>query len=150
MNARIEALKLSATADIAPATQHWLQRLHPAESSFNSSTATKETMMNLLTRYRQELSGVFSRDELFILLNGVLHTHYEPNELHFLATDIFHDFGADIAEAEESGLWDFLTQLQALTLGQSVALVDALQRALVAEEGPLECWKALGIEPNDA
>jgi len=149
MNAPIEALQLSATADIAPATQHWLQKLHAAESPSDSVTVSKETQMNLLTQYRQELSGVFSQDELFILLNGLLHTHYEPNELHFLATDIFHDFGADIAEAEESGLWDFLTRLQTLRLGQSVALVDALQLALVAEEGPLECWKALGIEPND-
>ena len=149
MNARIEALKLTATADIAPATQHWLQKLHAAKFPADSTPVSKETLMKLLTQYRRELSGVFSRDELFILLNGLLHTHYEPNELHFLATDIFHDFGADIAEAEESGLWDFLTQLQALSLGQSVALVDALQRALVAEEGPLECWKALGIEPND-
>ncbi len=102
--------------------------------------------MKLLTHYRQVVSGVFSRDELVSRLNGLLRTHDEPNELHFLATDIFHDFGADIAEAEESGLWDFLTQLQALTLGQSVALIDALQLALVAEQGPTECWKALGIE----
>ncbi|WP_103018736.1 hypothetical protein [Alicycliphilus denitrificans] len=149
MNARIEALQMTATGDIAPATQHWLQKLHAAEFPSDSTTVSKESLMKLLTHYRQELSGVFSRDELFILLNGLLHTHYEPNELHFLATDIFHDFGADIAEAEESGLWDFLTQLQALTLGQSVALVDALQLALVADEGPTECWKALGIELKD-
>ena len=125
MNVRIEALQLSATADIAPATQHWLQKLHAAEFPSDSTTVSKESQMKLLTQYRQELSGVFSRDELFILLNGLLHTHYEPNELHFLATDIFHDFGADIAEAEESGLWDFLTQLQALTLA---SLLPSLMR----------------------
>ena len=36
--------------------------------------------------------------------------------------------------------------LFSLTKGQSVALCDALQLALVAKEGPVECWKALGIE----
>ena len=29
--------------------------------------------------------------------------------------------------------------------GKSI-LIDALQLALVAEQGPTECWKALGIE----
>ncbi|MFC7407704.1 hypothetical protein [Hydrogenophaga atypica] len=40
--------------------------------------------------------------------------------------------------------------LFSLTKGQSVALYDALQLALVAEEGPLESWKALWIELKDA
>jgi hypothetical protein len=43
-------------------------------------------------------------------------------------------------------LWRLLERLFSLSKGQSVALIDALQRALVAEQGPSECWKALGIE----
>lgn len=34
--------------------------------------------------------------------------------------------------------------LFSLTKGQSIALCDALQLALVAEEVPAQCWKALG------
>jgi hypothetical protein len=79
------------------------------------------------------LNKVSSRDELFILLNGLLHTHYEPNELHRLATDICHDLGVEIDEAEQSSLWPLLERLFSLTKGQSVALIDALQLALVAE-----------------
>ncbi len=71
---------------------------------------------------------------------------YEPDELHRLATDICHDLGVDIGEAEQSILWPLLERLFSLTKGQSVALIDALQSALVADEGPTECWKALGIE----
>ena len=117
MNARIEPLQLAATPTIASLTKPWLQKLYALNHSTASSDVSDDVLQDLLMQCRLELSGVFSRDDLFILLNGLLHTHYEPNELHFLATDIFHEFGADIAEAEESGLWDFLTQLQALTLG---------------------------------
>ncbi len=71
---------------------------------------------------------------------------YAPNELHRLATDICNDLGVEIDEAEQSSLWPLLERLFSLTKGQSVALIDALQLALVAEVGPTECWKALGIE----
>lgn len=113
-----------------------------------SATATvpTEALFNLLNQHRQELSGHFSRDDLFILLNGVFRSRYEPNELHRLATDICDDLGVEIDEAEQSSLWPLLERLFSLTKGQSVALCDALQLALVAEEGPAECWKALGIE----
>lgn len=149
MNAHIEALQLSASHELAPATQQRLQEVYATQFPSDSTTVSNENLMKLLAQCRQELSGVFSRDELLILLNGVLHTHYEPNELHILAADIFHDFGADMAEAEDSGLWDFLTRLQALTLGQSVALVDALEHALMAHEGPIEYVQALGIDLVD-
>ena len=133
MNVRIETHQLAATADIAPSTRQWMEKLYAMDCPSAAATVPTESLFNLLNQYRQELSGLFSRDDLLILLNCLFQSRYEPNELHFLATDIFHDFGADKAEAEESGLWDLLTQLQALTLGQSVALVDALQLALVAE-----------------
>ena len=111
-----------------------------------TTTVSTEALFNLLNQFRQELSGVFSRDDLFILLNGVFQSRYEPNELHRLATDICDDLGVEIDEAEQSGLWPLLERLFSLSKGQSVALIDALQRALVAEQGPSECWKALGIE----
>jgi len=100
----------------------------------------------LLKQCRLELSGVFSREDLFILLNGVFQSRYAPNELHRLATVICDDLGVEIDEAEQSSLWPLLERLFSLTRGQSVALCDALQLALVAKEGPTECWKALGIE----
>lgn len=149
MNEHIEAPQLSASYELAPATQQWLQEVYATQFPSDSTTVSNENLTKLLAQYRQELSGVFSRDELLILLNGVLHTHYEPNALHILALDIFHDFGANIAEAEDSGLWDFLTRLQALTLGQSVALVDALEHAPMAHEGPIEYVQSLGIDLVD-
>jgi hypothetical protein len=93
-----------------------------------------------------ELSGVFRRDDLFILLNGMVQSRYAPDELHRLATEICDDLGVEIDQAEQSSLWPLLERLFSLTRGQSVALCDALQLALVAEEGPAQCWKALGIE----
>lgn len=146
MNAYIESLQLAATADIAPSTCQWLEKLYAMDCPSTTATAPTETLFNLLTQYRQELSGVFCRDDLFILLNGVFQSRYEPNELHRLATNICHDLGVEIDEAEHSSLWPLLERLFSLTKGQSVALIDALQLALVAEEGPAECWKALGIE----
>lgn len=146
MNARIETLQLATTQDIAPSTRQWLEKLYAMDCPSTTATVPTETLFNLLTQYRQELSGVFSRDDLFILLNGVFQSRYEPNELPRLATDICHDLGVEIDEAEHSSLWPLLERLFSLTKGQSVALIDALQIALAAEEGPIECWKALGIE----
>ena len=146
MNARIETHQLAATADIAPSTRQWLEKLYAMDCPSATATVPTEALFNLLNQYRQELSGLFSRDDLFILLNGVFQSRYEPDELHRLATDICHDLGVDIGEAEQSILWPLLERLFSLTKGQSVALIDALQSALVADEGPTECWKALGIE----
>lgn len=111
-----------------------------------SSDVSDDVLQDLLMQCRLELSGVFSRDDLFILLNGMFQRRHAPNELHRLATDICDDLGVEIDEAEKSSLWPLLERLFSLTRGQSVALCDALQRALAAEEGPAQCWKALGIE----
>ena len=146
MNPRNETLQLAATPDIAPSTRQWLEKLYAMDCPSATATVPTEALFNLLNQYRQELSGLFSRDDLFILLNGVFQSRYEPDELHRLATDICHDLGVDIGEAEQSILWPLLERLFSLTKGQSVALIDALQLALAAEVGPTECWKALGIE----
>jgi len=45
-----------------------------------------DVLHDLLKQCRLELSGVFSREDLFILLNGVFQSRYAPNELHRLAT----------------------------------------------------------------
>lgn len=44
-----------------------------------------------------------------------------PTSLHRLATDICHDLGVEIDEAEQSSLWPLLERLFSLTKGQSVA-----------------------------
>ncbi len=146
MNPRNETLQLAATPDIAPSTRQWLEKLYAMDCPSATATVSTEALFNLLSQYRQELSGLFSRDDLLILLNGLFQSRHEPNELHRLATDICDDMGVEIDEAEQSSLWPLLERLFSLTKGQSVALIDALQRALVAEEGPSECWRALGIE----
>ena len=146
MNPRNETLQLAATPDIAPSTRQWLEKLYAMDCPSATATVPTEALFNLLSQYRQELSGLFSRDDLLVLLNGLFQSRYEPNELHRLATDICDDMGVEIAEAEQSSLWPLLERLFSLTKGQSVALIDALQLALAAEVGPTECWKALGIE----
>lgn len=127
-------------------TKPLLQRLHALNQPTASTEDSDDDLQNLLKQYRQELSGVFSRDDLFILLNCVFQSRYAPNDLHRLATDICHDQAVEIDEAKQSSLWPLLERLFSLTKGQSFALIDALQSALVAEEGPTECWKALGID----
>ncbi len=149
MNVRIEALQLNvatAIAAIDPMTKHWLQRLHALQQPTGSTEVSDDALQELLKQCRMELSGVFSRDDLFILLNGMFQSRYAPDELHQLATDICDDLGVEIDQAEQSSLWPLLERLFSLTKGQSVALIDALRLALVAQEGPTECWKALGIE----
>ena len=146
MNARIETHQLAATADIAPSTRQWMGKLYAMDCPSAAATVPTESLFNLLNQYRQELSGLFSRDDLLILLNGMFQSRYAPDELHRLATDICDDLGVEIDQAEQSSLWPLLERLFSLTKGQSVALCDALQLALVAKEGPVECWKALGIE----
>ena len=149
MNVRIEALQLNvatAIAAIDPMTKHWLQRLHALHQPTGSTEVSDDALQELLKQCRMELSGVFSRDDLFILRNGMFQSRYAPDELHRLATDICDDLGVEIDQAEQSSLWPLLERLFSLTKGQSVALCDALQLALVAKEGPVECWKALGIE----
>lgn len=149
MNARTEIHQLTAASAISaidPMTKPWLQRLHARNQPIASAEVSDDVLQDLLKQCRMELSGVFSRDDLFIMLNGVFQSRYAPDELHRLATDICDDLGVEIDEAEQSSLWPLLERLFSLTKAQSVALCDALQLALVAEEGPLECWKALGIE----
>lgn len=127
-------------------TKPWLQRLHALNQPTASTEVSDDALQDLLKQCRLELSGSFSRDDLFILLNDVFQSRYEPNELHRLATDICDDLGVEIEQAEQSSLWPLLERQFSLTRGQSVALCDALQLALVAVEGPAQCWKALGIE----
>ena len=146
MNPRNETLQLAATPDITPSTRQWLEKLYAMDCPSATATVPTEALFKMLSQYRQELTGLFGRDDLLILLNGLLQSRYEPNELHRLATDICDDMGVEIDEAEQSSLWPLLVRLFSLTKGQSVALIDALQLAFVAQEGPAECWKALGIE----
>ena len=146
MNARTETLRLASTAAIASLTKPWLQRLYGLNHPTASSDVSDDVLQDLLVKCRLELSGVFSRDDLFILLNGMFQRCHAPNELHRLATDICDDLGVEIDEAEQSSLWPLLERIFSLTRGQSVALCDALQLALTAEEGPVQCWKTLGIE----
>lgn len=149
MNARTDTFTLAAASAITaidPMTKPWLQRLHALNQSTATTEVSDDALQDLLKQCRLELSGVFSRDDLVILLNGVFQSRYAPDELHRLATDICDDLGVEIDEAEQSSLWPLLERLFSLTKGQSVALCDALQRALTAEEGPAQCWKALGIE----
>lgn len=153
MNVRIEALQLNvatAIAAIDPITKHWLQCLHALQQPTGSTEVSDDALQELLKQCRMELSGVFSRDDLFILLNGMFQSRYAPDELHRLATDICDALGVEIDQAEQSSLWPVLERLFSLTGGQSVALCDALQRALTAEEGPAQCWKTLGVELKDA
>jgi hypothetical protein len=149
MNARIEALQLATTPTIASLTKPWLQRLHALNQPTASTEVSDDALQDLLKQCRLELSGVFSREDLFILLNGMFQRRHAPNELHRLATDICHDLGVEIDEAEQSSLWPLLERLFSLTRGQSVALCDALQLALTAEDGPVGCWKGLGIEVRE-
>ena len=114
---------------------HCMHCMHPTAST----EVSVDALQDLLKQRRLELSGLFSRYELVILLNGVFQSRYEPNELHRFPTDICHDLGVEIDEAEHSSLWPVLERLFSLTKGQSVALIDALQLALVAEKGPTEC-----------
>jgi len=153
MNARTEIFQLTAASAIPaiqPMTKPWLQRLHALNHPITSTEVSDEVLQDLLKQCRLELSGVFSRDDLLILLNGVFQSRYAPNELHRLATAICDDLGVEIDVAEQSSLWPLLERLFSLTKGQSLALCDALQRALTAEEGPAQCWKALGIELKEA
>lgn len=149
MNAHTEIHQLTAASAISaidPMTKPWLQRLHALNQPIASAEVSDDVLQDLLKQCRMELSGVFSREDLFILLNSMFQNRYAPNELHRLATAICDDLGVEIDESEQSSLWPLLERLFSLTKGQSVALCDALQRALTAEEEPAQCWKALGIE----
>jgi len=114
MNARTEIFQPTAATAIAaidPMTKPWLQRLHALNQPTASTEVSDEALQDLLEQCRLELTGVFSRDDLFILLNGVFQSRYAPDELHRLATDICDDLGVEIDEAEQSSLWPLLERL---------------------------------------
>lgn len=66
MNALTEILQLTAASAIPaidPMTKPWLQRLHALNQPTASTEDSDDVLQDLLKQCRQELSGVFSRDD---------------------------------------------------------------------------------------
>lgn len=149
MNARIEPLQLAATPTIASLTKPWLQRLYGLNHSTAPSDVSDGVLQDLLMQCRLELSGVFSRDDLFVLLNSAFKSHYDPIDFERLASDICHDLGIELDDYRNTRIGPLVDKLLSLSKEQSVALSDALwqtQQTYARCIAPAECWKALGIE----
>lgn len=149
MNARIETLQLAATPGIASMTKPWLQKLYALNNPSASSEAPDDVLQELLADCRQALSGVFSHEDLFVLLNSTFKRHYDPIDFERLASDICHDLGIELDDYRNTRIGPLVGHLLSLSREQAVALSDALwqtQQTYARCIAPSECWKALGIE----
>ncbi len=149
MNARIENLQLAATPVIDPMTKPWLQKLYALNNPSASREVSDDVLQELLAQCRQDLSGIFSHEDLIVLLNSAFKRHYDPIEFERLASGICHDLGIELDDYRNTRIGPLVDKLLSLSREQAVALSDALwqtQQTYARCTAPAECWKDLGIE----
>jgi hypothetical protein len=104
----------------------------------------------LLPSLRSEISGLFSKRDILMLLNCVQDSIFFPGSFERLASDLCDDLGVELDKYERSGIASLVDKLLALTAGQSLALADALEQAwhvgMPANLHPAELFPQLGIE----
>lgn len=149
MNARTETLQLVTTTAIASMTKPWLQKLYALNNPTASNEVSDEVLQELLYQCRQDLSGVFSLQDLIVMLNSAFKRHYDPIDFERLSSDICHDLGIELDDYRNTRIGPLVDKLLSLSREQAVALSDALwqtQQTYARCTAPAECWKDLGIE----
>ena len=82
----------------------------------------------LLRESRPSLSGLFSKQDVIVLLNCFQGDLFSPNQLSKIATNVCDDLGIELDAYESSGIGSLINTLRGLTSVQQVALADALEQ----------------------
>lgn len=81
----------------------------------------------LLDDARQQISGMFSQDEILLLLNCYQGEFLTPDECQRMASTLCHGLGIELEHYRESCISDLVDKLRTLTIPQRMALADALE-----------------------
>ena len=82
----------------------------------------------LLEKTRPTLSGLFSEQDIIVLMNCFQGDMLPPNQVGRIASNLCHELGIEVDEYESSNVAPLINKLLALTSVQQVALADALEQ----------------------
>ena len=131
MNARIENLQLAATPVIDPMTKPWLQKLYALNNPSASREVSDDVLQELLAQCRQDLSGIFSHEDLIVLLNSAFKRHYDPIEFERLASGICHDSGIELDDYRNTRIGPLVDQLLSLRVASRTIIWPLMEQMRV-------------------
>lgn len=82
----------------------------------------------LLRKTRPTLSGLFSEQDIIVLLNCFQGDLLPPNQVTRLASNVCHELGIEVDEYESTDIAPLINKLLELTSAQQVALADVLEQ----------------------
>jgi hypothetical protein len=104
----------------------------------------------ILRETRRELSGRFTSEEFWALLECYQGTVFFPDLFYSLASDLCDDCGVDLDAYETSSIAPLVSKLLALTPCQRATLADALEQAwyrgMQSCKSPETIFSSLGIK----
>jgi hypothetical protein len=107
----------------------------------------------LLVSTRATLSGIFTSEDLSMLLNCFQGEVFFPKQIDTIAEALCDDQGIGSGEVDGSHIAPLVQKLLALTLAQSMALADVLEQTwyvgLKQQVAPAAFLQSLGIELAD-
>lgn len=100
----------------------------------------------LLDEARQEISGLFTKEEFNMLLNCFQGEFLTPDDCQRMASSLCDELGIELDRYRESGLAELIDKLLALTVPQRAALADALEVAWHSGRPFDDAMTDMGIE----
>lgn len=82
----------------------------------------------LLRETRPSLSGLFTEQDVIVLLNCFQGDLFSPDQLSKIATNVCDDLGIELDAYKSSGIGPLINTLRGLTSVQQVALADVLEQ----------------------
>jgi hypothetical protein len=120
-------------------------------SEENSAFMATARLDWLLRQTREELCGLFSLDDMVMLMDCYQGDMFFPDQMYRIASDLCDHLGIEIDEYESYGIAPLIEKLRSLTAVQRIALADALEQAwyrgMKQENNSLnDFFAALGID----
>ena len=100
----------------------------------------------LLDDARQQISGMFSEDEIDLLLNCYQGEFLTPDACQRMASALCEDLGIELERYRESSIADLVDKLRTLTVPQRTALADALEAGWHSGQPVKSVLADMGIE----
>lgn len=125
---------------------HTFERLERNEEAMAATAKFAIARLEwLLDDARQQISGMFSEGEFYVLLSCFQGEFLTPHECQRMAASLCDEFGVELDDYHGSGIAGLVDKLRALTVSQRVALADALEVAWHSER-VTEVLPEMGIE----
>lgn len=126
---------------------HTFERLERNEEAMGATVKFAVARLEwLLDVARQEISGMFNKEEFNLLLNCYQGEFLSPQECARMASTLCNDLGIELDCYRQSGIADFIDKLRTLTVLQRAALADALEVAWHSGRPVDEALGDMGIE----